>query len=432
MKALVIGAARSGIGAANLLLKNGYEVTLVSRDDFVERETLEKKGIKVILNDHYHEAYDAMDLVVKNPGISNDHPLVSKMKNIMTEIDIAARFNPHGKYYAISGTNGKTTTTELLYKMLETLDEKALLAGNIGIALSQKIYEIGDVKQNVALELSSFQMEHLPSFSPEVYALMNLTPDHLDRYVDEDEYYKVKTKLGLKAKVFIRNADDKNIMRLTNNFKGEIYDLSLNSKKDIYIEDDKAYFRDAFLFDVQDVHLKAKHNLYNALFASSMAHLAGVTQSDIQHVLNTFTGVKHRLEFIVEKEGVLYYNDSKATNPEATEKALQAFDAPIILLAGGKDEKNPFEVLSQYEDKCKSVFLFGETKHQLKEIFKKGILVDDLESAFKEAQKIATEGDVILLSPACASYDQFKNFEVRGDLFRKLSLGQILKVTSVN
>ena len=418
MRALVIGGARSGMGVSLLLNKEGYDVTLVSRDPFDTIELLESKGIKVVLDDKETDKYDDFELIVKNPGIPNTHPLVKRFKHVYNEIEIASRFNPKGQYYAISGTNGKTTTTHLLHAMLMKKDNHALLAGNIGIPLSQKIYEEGDLKRDVALEIAAFQIEGTEKFSPVVYALLNLTPDHLDRFENADAYYNAKLKLVESSQTFIRNIDDANIVRLTKNVKTDVLNLSLKEKADIYIDQNTAYFKDQFLFDINDLKLKAEHNMSNALFAASMAYLAGVSVMDIQSVLKEFTGIEHRLEYVDTIKGVAYYNDSKGTNPESTEKALTSFDQPILLLAGGYDENIEFDVLSKYASKCKEVYLFGQSKSKLKEIFKDAHLVEDMASAFKLASEAATEGDVVLLSPACASYDQFKNFEERGTIFK--------------
>ena len=194
-KALRIGGARSGYGVARLLRSMQYEVYLVSRDDFEKRFELENRGVIVSLNDQDTDAYDDVDLVVKNPGIPNSHPLVSRFDHVINEIEIATQFHTNGHYYAISGTNGKTTATTLLYEMLLRKDESAVLAGNVGISLSEKVDEIGNADVDVALEISAFQIEGTPNFKPDVYALLNLTPDHLDRFDSEYDYYQAKLAL---------------------------------------------------------------------------------------------------------------------------------------------------------------------------------------------------------------------------------------------
>lgn len=417
MKALVIGGAKSGYGASLLLQKLGYEVVLVSRDDFKGSEELENLGIKVILDDTETDVYDAYDLVVKNPGIPNNHQLVKRFDTVYNEIEIAFNHHTKGKYYAISGTNGKTTTTTLLHEMLKRKSEGALLAGNIGIALSEMIYKLGNEPVDVALEISAFQMEGAPNFAPEVYALLNLTPDHLDRFKDEESYYKAKLTPIKKAKWFIRNLDDKNIARLT--IKDEhTLDVSLSNDADIYIQDEAGYIKETKLFDLDILKVVGEHNIFNALVASSMAYLANVVIEDIRYVLSNFKGVEHRLEYVDEIDGVRYYNDSKATNPESTEVALKSFDQSVILLAGGYDKKISFDLLKDYP--IKLAILYGESKYQLAKIFKNYILVENLEEAMKVAQEKSTKGDVVLLSPACASYDQFENFETRGNLFKDI------------
>lgn len=416
MKALVIGGARSGTGAALLLNQKGYDVVVVSRDDFKERLLLEKEGIQVYLDDRDTDRFDDVDLVVKAPGISNSHPLVNRFDHVLNEIQVAVDYNPSGKYYAISGTNGKTTTTTLLHHMLLKMDSKAVLAGNVGLALSERIFELGDINHPIALEISAFQMEGTLRFVPEVYALMNLTPDHLDRYDTTMSYYQAKLSLVERAKTFIRNIDDENISKLTIK-DGKTLDLSLKSRADICVIEDRVYFKDTYLFDKQDLVLKGEHNLMNAMFAASVAYLAGVSPQHIQETIMTFTGVAHRIEFVRDVKGVAYFNDSKATNPESTEVALKAFDR-IHLLLGGYDKGISFESLHAYENVIKDVYVYGESKDQIKAVFKNAHVFDTMFEALDAASKRAIAGDVVLLSPACASYDQFDNFEQRGALFK--------------
>lgn len=420
MKALVIGGARSGTGVSLLLNKHNYQVTLVSKSDFEERELLETSGIEVILDDSNTDKFDDYDLIVKNPGIPNEHPLVSRFKTVYNEIEIAKKFNPKGKYYSVSGTNGKTTTVFLLNLMLKKKDENAILAGNVGVSLSQIIYDIGDHTNDVALELSSFQIEGLVNFEAEVFSLMNFSPDHLDRYDSVEDYYKSKLNIIPKAKTFIRNIDDIKVLALTDNLNANTLDLSVNQKSDICVIDNQAYFKDVKLFKLGDLKIKGKHNLYNALFASSMAYLAGVSLDDIQAVLKTFTGFEHRFEYVATIDDITYYNDSKATNPESTVVAIDSFEKDLILLAGGYDKQISFDVLKSYTDKVKLAILYGDSKEKLKEVFTDAYLVNDLEEAFNIAQNFAKKGDTILLSPASASFDQFKNFEERGNFFKDL------------
>lgn len=424
-KALVIGGARSGYGAACLLKDLDYDVTLVSRDDFDSRHVLEAMGVRVILNDQDTDQFDDVDLVIKNPGIPNEHPLVKRFDKVYNEIDVATQYHTKGTYYAISGTNGKTTTVTLLYEMLKRKDKDALLAGNVGFSLSEVLHHEKNTKRDVALEISAFQMEGTPNFNPHVYALLNLTPDHLDRYESESHYYQAKLDIIPRADIFIRNIDDENIRKLTHKTE-QTLDISLLGAADVYLKGDVIYFKSQPLFSKRDLKIVGDHNLFNATVAAVMAYLAGVKLEDIQSVLQEFKGVEHRLEYVDEIKGVAYYNDSKATNPESTYQALKAFDLKrVILLAGGFDKKIHFNLLEEFSSQLKSVHLFGDSKSQMHETFPNATLHETMTEAFQYAHKKSKKGDIILLSPACASYDQFKDFEERGHQFKQLVKGLI-------
>lgn len=420
MKALVIGAARSGVGATHLLLSRGYSVTLVANSDFKQRLELEERGATVVLDDSATDKYDDVDLVVKNPGIPNSHPLVSRFNEVVNEIEVAASFNPQARLYGISGTNGKTTTTSLLYKMLESKDASAILAGNVGFSYCEIVYQTGDVSRDVALELSSFQMENLPHLRLKAYALLNLTPDHLDRYESVEAYYMTKTKLANQAEVVLYNIDDENVVEYTQHISVPKVSISLETDADVYVKDSICYFQGNPLFHIKYLKLAGKHNLMNTMFAAALAHLAGVKKEDIEHTLSIFAGVEHRLEYVNTVNGAKYYNDSKATNPESTEVALKAFeDNQVILLAGGYDKHIPFTVLKQYESKIKHMFVYGDSAQALKDVFPQAVVVDTMREAFSHAYKLAKENDVVLLSPACASFDQFTDYEERGRIFKE-------------
>lgn len=420
MRALVIGGARSGLGVARLLHSKGYTVTLATNQDFDERESLQNLGIIVNLNDRDMSLVTNYDIVVKNPGIPNDHPLVSKFNNVVNEIEVASMFSKDYHYYAISGTNGKTTTTTLLWEMLKRKNDHALLAGNVGFALSEAVFRDGNDKRDVALEISAFQMEGTPTFNPEVYALINLSPDHLDRYINEEAYYQAKLKILDRVKVFVRNVEDSNIVKLTQDYKGQCIDVSLHdTSKDVFIQNDSIYYRDVELFKISSLKLVGEHNLLNASIASVVAYLAGVNIKDIQIVIDSFKGVEHRIEFVRELHGVRYYNDSKATNPESTEVALKSFPDSIVLLLGGYDKHISFDILKPYMNRVKKLYVYGESAEQLKTTFPQAIRVETMFEALSHAEDELEEGDVVLLSPACASYDQFNNFEERGNLFKE-------------
>ena len=420
-RVLIIGAGRSGVGVAKLLRSKKYEIDLINQNDFPERILLESMGISVYTTDSVlpHDK-DVYEYVIKAPGISNSHPLVTMFDFVYNEIEFASMFSKKYHYHAITATNGKTTTSMLLYEMFMLKDDKALLAGNVGYALSEAVYQDGDYERDVALEIAAFQLEGLKTFKPEVFALMNLSPDHLDRYECADDYYKAKLSIIDQVGLFIRNIDDQNVMRLTQDYNKEHIDVSLKEKADVYLKDDKIYYKDIVLFKVETLKLVGEHNLMTAAFASIIAYKAGVSLDDIQFVISSFKGVEHRNEFVRELNGVSYYNDSKATNPESTEVALKAYESPIILLAGGFNKHISFDLLKPYENKLKSIIVFGESAQFLRETFPGAVMVDDMKEAIRRAQSIASIGDVVLLSPACASYDQFKNFEERGNIFKQI------------
>lgn len=419
MRALVIGAGISGLGSARLLNHESYEVTLVTNRDFSSRKLCEDEGIKVVLNDRDLSLVQDYDIVVKSPGIPNDHPLVSQFDYTMDEIELASLFTSKLHYYAISGTNGKTTTVSLLHAMLLKKNNNAILAGNVGASLSETI--IHDRKEkDVALEISAFQMENMRSFAPDMYGVLNLTPDHLDRFESVNEYYQAKLSILDRVGIFVRNWDDKTIVELTKDYQGSVINLSMEHQEgmDVFIKDGAVYFENTLLFVINEMLLKGKHNVLNASFAALMAYKAGVSLEEIQSTLASFGGVEHRCEFVRTINGISYYNDSKATNPESTLVCLQSFTQPTILLAGGFDKKISFDLLKPFSESLKAVYLFGESALELKAVLPQGILVDTMLDALELATQSAVVGDVVVLSPACASYDQFNNFEERGNIFK--------------
>lgn len=411
MKILLIGAGRSGLGIARLLTQEGCKFSLVNEQEFPEQKELSDQGIKVEIFEFSKLDTSKYDLIIKAPGVAG-------FPEAINELEVAAHLAPDYKLYAISGTNGKTTATQLFHSMLLKEDNKSLALGNIGYPMSQAIVDLGKEARNVALEISSFQMEGLKETQFEAYALMNLSPDHLDRYSSLEAYYEVKMKMLYKSRYKIINIDDKNIMdRLDNNLN--YYSLSLKKDADIYVKEDKAYFNDIELFSISDLKVPGTHNLMNAMFASSLAHLAGVSYKNIQEALLEFHGVEHRLEFIRTLNNVHYFNDSKATNPESTEVCLKSFDQSVLLIAGGSDKKISFELLKEQKSKIKMLYLFGESAKLIKKVFPDAKIFDSMLEATKAAHEDAVSGDVVVLSPACASFDQFKDFEERGNIFKE-------------
>ena len=418
MKVLILGAGLSGQGAALLMHQQGAEVTLVNQSPF-DTHLYDELGIRCITPDDVSVNDGTYDIFIKAPGIPDRHPLVQSFDVVSNEIEWASRYSPDYKYYCISGTNGKTTATTLLHQLLLKHDGRALLAGNVGIALSQKVYEDGNFRRDVALEISGFQIDGLQDFHASVFGLLNLSPDHLDHYDSVEAYYQSKLKLIQHSDHFIRNIDDANILALTHG-GDRVYDLSLTQKADIWLDEGFIKFQDTVLFNVRSLALAGKHNLYNASLAAAIAYLAGVTPSAIEEGIKAFKAVEHRNEYVGSINGITYYNDSKATNPESVAVCLESFEQPVLLLAGGYDKQISFDLLKDYTDHVKKAYLFGDSKEQLAAVFPHHVLADTMAMALTLAQKDAQAGDVIVLSPACASYDQFKSFEERGKIFKEL------------
>lgn len=425
---LVIGAARSGVAVSKLLNSQGYHVILTDANEILNKSELETLGIEVVDKGHPEWLYEKEYLfVVKNPGIPYRVPIVTHFKDkgvpIYTEIEIAYRYAPNFKFAAVTGTDGKTTVTTLLYEMLNAKD-KALVAGNIGTPLCELVSAYPNEEYNVALELSNFQLLGVDTFKPKISVVTNLAPDHLDYMDSLEEYYASKMfvyKNCDENDYFIRNVDDEEIMKNAVNIPCKVIDFSLKRKDvNLYRDDTYAYLDNEVLFKISDLKIVGDFNCGNAMMAACMAYKMGIDLETIQDVIRNFKGVEHRIEYVDTIDGVRYYNDTKATNTHAACAALSAFDKNVILLCGGKDKFISFDDLKAYDKKVKHCFSFGETKNHFKSIFTHQTSFDTLEQALENAHKIAQKGDVILLSPACSSYDQFKNYEVRGEIFKGL------------
>jgi UDP-N-acetylmuramoylalanine--D-glutamate ligase len=295
--------------------------------------------------------------------------------------------------------------------------------GNIGTALSDLVCEHPEEKLSVALEIAAFQLLGTPHFHPLVSVIMNLTPDHLDVFKDVEDYYTTKTLVYKNQRGddwFLRNLDDQNVVQFTQDCPCQVIEFSLEKKADLYLENNSVWLWDNKLFDVGDLHLVGMHNVQNAMVAAAMAYKLGVSSTQIQEGIRNFMGVEHRIEFVRNVNGVKYYNDSKGTNAEATVVALKAFSHPVILLAGGYDKKIGFDALIPFLGQVKKMIVYGETKFQLKVLYPNAIVLENLSQATQVAHSMAKEGDVVLFSPACASYDQFDNYEQRGRIFKDL------------
>ena len=433
---LVIGAARSGVAAAKLLHKHGYHVILTDMKAVDQKEELMEMGIEVYDEGHPEFLKEKnYDFIVKNPGIPYRAPLVAYFKEkgvpIYTEIETAGWFAPNFQYGAVTGTDGKTTITTLLYEMLKAKDDRAQAAGNIGIPLSEVVNGNEDQDLPVALELSNFQLLGIEKFHPHISVVSNLAPDHLDYMDSLEDYYRSKFRVyenETKEDYFIRNLDDPNVMHYAVNIPCQVIDFSLTDPKaNLRVENGSVYLDDLRLFDVADLKLVGSFNLANAMMAAAMAYHLGVDQPTIEDVIKNFKGVEHRIEYVDTWNGIRIYNDSKATNTHSAEAALSSFEGGVRLLAGGKDKGIDYTVLKKYDDRIAKCYSFGQIENVFTEIFSNVETCETMEKALDAALAEAKPGEVILLCPATSSFDQFKNYEVRGEIFKDLVHDRLAK-----
>ena len=438
-KISVIGAVRSGIGAAKLVKKLGG-IPFVS--DSGDEKKLEKQvkilkelGVEFETGKHSDRVYDC-GLMVVSPGVPSDSKVImtAKEKNIkiIGEVELAAAFCK-GNIIAITGTNGKTTTTSLTGHLLKTCGANTFVVGNIGDAFSEVAL---DVKENdfVALEVSSFQLDMIEDFKPKVAAILNITPDHLNRYENKFENY-IYSKFRIfknqdSSDYLVINKDDKTIQKFLSPHNSRDILFSLKEKQDsgcFRLKDKIVYNKDGkkeFECEVTDINLFGDHNVSNAMAAITALKLFNFDNKKITEGLRSFKAVEHRLEFVRELNGVRYINDSKATNVDSVWYALQSFDEPIFLILGGQDKGNDYDQIKDLVlDKVKKIFAIGSSATKIFNYFHKDVkveVVSSMESAVGEANKEAREGEVVLLSPACASFDMFDNYEHRGKVFKEI------------
>jgi UDP-N-acetylmuramoylalanine--D-glutamate ligase len=432
-KILVLGLAKSGVSAATLLHKLGAFVTINDMKPFSENpeaQGLLEQGITVICGDHPIDLLDeGFELVVKNPGIPYHNPMVERAIEkgipIITEVELAYEIS-EAPFIGITGTNGKTTTTTLIFEMLEKGNKTPLIAGNIGTVASD-VAQVAKEHDQIVIELSSFQLMGIESFRPKIAVLTNLYDAHLDYHRTRPEYFEAKsfiTKNQTANDYFIVNYEQEEVMNIARLSQAAIVPFSTKQflETGASVKDGWVYFNGEPIMERSQIVLPGDHNLENILSAVAAAKLTGVGNRAIQNVLSTFTGVKHRLQYIGDKYGRKFYNDSKATNILATQNALNAFRQPVVLLAGGLDRGNEFDELLPAFKQIKALITFGQTAEKLERVGKEAgiktiIRVDNVEKAVPVALDLSEADDIILLSPACASWDQYKTFEVRGDIF---------------
>ena len=436
-RVLVIGLAKSGVAVAKLLLNQGAIVTVNDRTPLEENpdaKSLIEEGIRVLAGSHPVDLLEEhFDFVVKNPGIPYHNCMVEaaikKGVPVYTEVEIAYHLL-EGLIIGITGSNGKTTTTTLASLMLkESFPERQVYAaGNIGIPLSE-LAEKSTNKDVYVSELSSFQLMGIDQFKPKIACIVNIFSAHLDYHGSREEYINAKlqlTKNQTEEDYLVYNADYPELITLIEgNTKATLVPFSRKNALEFgaSVKDDYIYFNNEKVISVSTIQVPGTQNVENVLAAVAIAKLVGATNDGIKKAVQNFHGVKHRTQFVKEVNKRRFYNDSKATNIVATQTALRSFkNQSVILIAGGLDRKNGFEELVPDLTSVSGIVLYGETKEKLQEAAKvAGVpvieVVNTLEEATKKAYEISKEEDIILLSPACASWDQFKNFEIRGDEF---------------
>ena len=435
---VVLGAAESGIGAAVLAQKKGFDVFVTDmgliKDHY--KQMLDERNIVWEEKQHTEELILNADEVIKSPGIPEDAPMVLKIKEknipIISEIEFAGRYT-NAKMICITGSNGKTTTTSLIYHIFKNAGYNVGLAGNIGRSLALQVAE--ENYDYYVIELSSFQLDNMYQFRANIAVLLNITPDHLDRYNNNMQNY-VDAKMRIlqnqtEEDAFVYWADDPIIQRELNKYgiKAQICPFSIIRKEGMigYVADGEYVINTpiAFNMEQEELSLTGKHNLYNSLAAGISAKIANVKNEVLRQSLSDFEGVEHRLEKVARVRGVEYINDSKATNVDACWYALESMTTPTILIIGGKDKGNDYTAITDLvKKKCVGLVYLGADNTKLHQFFDGfGIPTVDTHSmkdCVEACYKMAKPGDTVLLSPCCASFDLFKNMEDRGDQFKQL------------
>ena len=438
---LVFGSGISGIGAAGLLEERGASVTLYDGNDKLDVEEIRgkmKDGAKadIVLGEFPEELLGKLDLVIISPGVPTDLPIVNRMREadipVVGEIELAYELGK-GEVLAITGTNGKTTTTALLGEIMKAIYDSAFVVGNIGIPYTNVVDETRDDSVIVA-EMSSFQLESIVDFRPRVSAILNITPDHLNRHHTMEAYIQAKKNVAINQTAedtCVLNYEDEVLREFGETLQTKVLYFSSKRKLDkgIYLEDGNIIYRnpdECLVCNVKELKLLGVHNYENVMAAVAMAAAYGVPMDSIRKTIKEFTGVEHRIEFVAEKNGVAYYNDSKGTNPDAAIRGIQAMNRPTYLIGGGYDKQSEYkEWIESFDGKVKKLLLIGQTREKIaKEAEECGftdiMLLDTFEDAVLTAAKLAEPGEAVLLSPACASWGMFKNYEERGDKFKEI------------
>lgn len=440
MKRIVIlGAAESGVGAAALAKKEGFDVFVTDMGKIKPhyKEMLDERGILWEEGHHTEELILNADEIIKSPGIPDSAPMIQIVKTagipIISEIEFAGRYT-HSKMICITGSNGKTTTTSLIYHIFKNAGYDVGLAGNIGNSLALQVAE--EPHEYYVIELSSFQLDNMYDFRANIAILLNITPDHLDRYHNSmQEYTDAKMRIlqnQTKDDAFVFWNDDPVITRELEKYhiESRLCPFSIIEKQGMigYIADGEYHIErpTPFNMEQEELSLSGKHNMYNSLAAGITADLSGISNEVIRQSLSDFQGVEHRLEFVCTVHGVTYINDSKATNVDACWYALESMKQPTVLILGGLDKGNDYSAIKDLVlEKCKALVFLGVDNRKLHEFFDPlGLPIEETHSmkdCVAACARLAAPGDTVLLSPCCASFDLFKNMEDRGEQFKELA-----------
>jgi UDP-N-acetylmuramoylalanine--D-glutamate ligase len=441
VRIIVIGARKSGIYAALLAKKKGNDVFLTEKSDNYDiRENLSllnENNIPYEIGYHSFDKLDNAQLAIVSPGVPSNSQILLEIKKrhikLIGEMEYAYSQSTGTKVIAITGTNGKSTTTALIGHVLKGAGLNVVTGGNLGIPYSQLLIENPNPAYAV-LETSCFQLETIEFFHPYIAAFLNLAEDHLDRYANMDEYLYYKERIfenQTEADFAIINYEDQILKGVSRRLKSSVYYFSTNSclKHGAFLSNEKIFFSDLFseeILERKNIPLIGLHNIKNVLVAIIVSKILNLENEVIKQGIESFIGLPHRLEPVREINGVLYINDSKSTTPDSTIKALEALDSKIVLIAGGSSKNNNFDELAKlFKEKLRKLILIGETAKEISKSFASFgfdsyMYADTLENAVKIASREAHKGDIILLSPACASFDMFRDFEDRGDQFKEI------------
>jgi UDP-N-acetylmuramoylalanine--D-glutamate ligase len=431
---LIVGMARSGIAAARLLHGRGQSVFATDSGDAPLHTELDRLGISYETRGHTAARFLEADEIVVSPGVPLDSPPLEAARRkgvpIVSEIEVASRYL-RGDIVAITGSNGKTTTTTLVGKLLNETGRPVQVGGNIGTALSSLVDSSESATINV-VEVSSFQLDGIRDFRPKVAALLNITPDHLDRYADFNAYRASKFRLFENqgaSDVAILNRDDSQVFppppqSIAGGVRQRLFSQHQTVSDGAYRADGNLYLDGKPVMPAADVSIRGTHNIDNVLASMTVAGCYGVTARAMSETIVNFRGVEHRIEFVATVNGISFFNDSKATNVDSTIKAVESFDGNIVIILGGKDKGAPYEpLLEAMKSRVKHVILIGAAADRIAEAIGSRFPVSrasSMREAVRQGLDIGKPGDSVLLSPACASFDMFDNYEHRGKVFKEV------------